>query len=88
MFTFMEDLFHLMAGPQVLPLPVQAPLGLDRLETTHITGKRLVVLIASAGLSIVAWFLINRVRLGLAWKATEQDLETASAFGVDQDSCR
>ncbi len=85
MFTFMEDLFRLIAGPYVLPLPVSAPLGLDRFETAHITGNQLVVLIASAGLLIVAWFLINRTRLGLAWKATEQDFETASAFGVNID---
>lgn len=45
----------------------------------------MVVLIASIALLIVAWFLINRTRLGLAWRATEQDFETASAFGVNID---
>lgn len=85
MFIFMEDLFRLMAGPYVLPLPVLAPLGLDRFETAHITGNQLIVLVASIALLIVAWFLINRTRLGLAWRATEQDFETASAFGVNID---
>ena len=66
MFTFMEDLFRLIAGPYVLPLPVRAPLGLDRFETAHVTGNQLIVLVASVALLIVAWFLINRTRLGLA----------------------
>ncbi len=44
-----------------------------------------MVLIASVVLLIVAWFLINRTRLGLAWRATEQDFKTASAFGVNID---
>ena len=88
MFTFMEDLFCLMASPYVLPVPAQVPLRLYRLNMTYMTGNQLMVLITSVVLLIVAWFLINRTRLGLAWKATEQDLETASAFGVDQDSCR
>jgi len=88
MFTFMEDLFRLMASPYVLPVPAQVPLRLYRLNMTYMTGNQLMVLITSVVLLIVAWFLINRTRLGLAWKATEQDFETASAFGVDQDSCR
>ena len=87
-FTFMADLFRLMAGPYVLPVPVQALLGLDRLDTTYITGNKLMILIDSVALPIVAWFLINKTFLGLAWRATEQDFETASAFGVNQDSCR
>jgi hypothetical protein len=53
MFTFMKDLFHLMAGPYVLALPVQAPLGLDRFETTHITGNQLVVLIVTSPLAFI-----------------------------------
>lgn len=36
-------------------------------------------------LRTVTWLLINRIRLGLAWRATEQDFETASAFGVNID---
>ena len=43
----------LMAGPYVLPLPVQAPLGLDRFETTHITGNQLVGLIVTSPLAFV-----------------------------------
>jgi branched-chain amino acid transport system permease protein len=85
MFTLMEDLFRLVAGPYVLPLPVRAPFGLDRFETSHMTGNQLVVLIASVVLLIAAWFIIHRTRLGLAWRATEQDFETASAFGVNID---
>jgi len=85
MFTLMEDLFRLVAGPYVLPLPVRAPFWLDQFETSHMTGNQLVVLIASVMLLIAAWFIIHRTRLGLAWRATEQDFETASAFGVNID---
>gem|GEM_PF-4002575 len=77
-----------MASPYVLHVPAQVPLGLYRLNMTYITGNRLIVLITSVVLLIVAWFLINGTCLGPTWRATEQDFETASAFGVDQDSCR
>jgi branched-chain amino acid transport system permease protein len=85
MFILMEDLFSLAAGPYVISLPVRVPFGLDQLDVAHVTGNQLVVLAASAILLVAAWFLINRTRLGLAWRATEQDFETASAFGVNID---
>lgn len=85
MFTLMEDLFRLIAGPYVLALPVRAPFGLSRFSTSFVTGDQLIVLAAAATLLILAWFIINRTRLGLAWRATEQDFETASTFGVNID---
>lgn len=85
MFILMEDLFRLAAGPYVLPLPARIPFRLDRLEMTFITGSQLVVLTGAVILLVLAWVVINHTRLGLAWKATEQDFEIAASFGVNVD---
>ncbi len=85
MFILMEDLFRLAAGPYVLPLPVRVPFAFDQLEAGFITGNQLIVVVGAAVLLILAWVVVNHTRLGLAWKATEQDFETAASFGVNVD---
>lgn len=85
MFTLMEDVFRLAAGPYVLPLPAKVPFGLDEVTTSFVTGNQLVVLSSAVVLLVLAWFVINHTRLGLAWKATEQDFETAASFGINVD---
>jgi branched-chain amino acid transport system permease protein len=85
MFILMEDLFRLAAGPYVLPLPAEVPFGLDQITTSFVTGNQLIVLSGAVGLLILTWLVINHTRLGLAWKATEQDFETAASCGINVD---
>ena len=42
-----------------------------------------VILAATAILLLILWLLLNRSSIGLAWRATAQDLETAKAMGIN-----
>jgi branched-chain amino acid transport system permease protein len=46
------------------------------------SGYKLVVGVAAAILLVAAWLLVTRTTLGLYMRATQQDRETAQAFGV------
>jgi branched-chain amino acid transport system permease protein len=55
------------------------------LYTPLLKEERIVPLIASVGLYIFCedLFLISQTKLGLAWQATAQDMDTAKAMGVN-----
>ncbi len=46
------------------------------------TSYKLFVIVAAAVILLALWMLITRTKLGLIMRATQQDSETAQAFGV------
>jgi branched-chain amino acid transport system permease protein len=46
------------------------------------SGYKLFVIAASAGLLLLAWWILARTRFGLIMRATQYDRETATAFGI------
>ena len=46
------------------------------------SGYKLFVVAASAGLLLLAWWVLTRTRIGLVMRVTQFDSETATAFGV------
>ncbi len=46
------------------------------------TSYKLFVIGAAAGLLIILWLLLRHTRLGLVMRATQQDRDMASAFGI------
>jgi len=47
-----------------------------------ITSYKLFVIFAAAAVLLVLWLVLTRTKLGLIMRATQQDSETAQAFGV------
>ncbi len=50
-----------------------------------ITSYKLFVICAAAAILVGVWLLMTRTRFGLIMRATQQDRETAQAFGVPVD---
>ena len=48
--------------------------------------KRLICMLLTAVLLLVLWFILNRTKMGLAWRASAEDAEIARAFGVNTNS--
>jgi branched-chain amino acid transport system permease protein len=83
LFTFMEDLYRLVAGPYILPFPVNLGFSGIHFFGVTLTSHQLLILVVTFILLGFVWLIIARTRIGLAWKATAQDVETAISFGVN-----
>lgn len=83
--TFLEDLYRLVAGPHVLTYPPSLALSFYVVGPVVVSGGQL--LLTGIGLALVAllWVVLNRTRLGLAWKTVAEDREVAAAMGVNVD---
>ncbi|MGB9791837.1 MAG: branched-chain amino acid ABC transporter permease [Thermacetogeniaceae bacterium] len=86
LFTVIQDLIRLIAGPYTRSFPVHLPF--DRFVVGHvvITGTQLIILITAAVLFTLLWFILDKTKIGLAWQATAQDAETAMAMGINTNS--
>ncbi len=83
LFILAEDLFRLLGGPYIRAFPVD--LGFERVTIggAIITSHQLLILAATAASLLGVYLIISRTKLGLAWQATAQDMDTAAAMGVD-----
>lgn len=83
--TLLEDLYRLVAGPHVLTYPPSLTLPLYVIGPVVLSGGQL--LLTGVGLASVAslWVVLNRTRLGLAWRAVAEDRAVAAAMGVNVD---
>lgn len=83
LFIFMEDLYRLIFGPNIIPLNAVWPSFALQWRGVKVTETQLVILLVTGLLLAVVWFFTEKTRLGLAWKAVAQDLEIAQAMGVN-----
>ena len=75
----MQDFLRLVAGPQARELNFGKLLPSVQFPGIGLTlyGTWFLILGATALLLFILWYLLNRSSIGLAWRATAQDLETA-----------
>src|SRR5260370_2768651 len=57
--------------------------GMANVFGMGIPWQRLLILIIAGGMLAATWFLLYRTRLGLAIRATANDLEGANLMGMD-----
>ena len=78
---FQESLLIAFGG-HYLGVPAVAD-GFATILGVRVSYQRLVVLAAVAVALLATWFLLNRTRLGLAIRATANDLEIANLMGMN-----
>ncbi len=78
-----EELCRLVAGPYILTFPAQIPLPPLRLGTLTFSSDILAVYLLTAIVLVLLWFISNRTELGLAMRATSQDMVIADAMGIN-----
>jgi len=83
LFTSMEELYRIIAGPYILSFPAELPFGGVNLGVFKFTGCQLLVFLITFSLLGILWTIISKTKIGLAMKATAQDSETASTMGVN-----
>jgi len=78
---FQEIVLHIFGGSYLgIPSAIE---GVVNLAGVAIPWQRLLILIVAGGMLATTWLLLYRTRLGLAIRATANDLEVANLMGMD-----
>jgi len=77
-----QELMLLFFGGSYLGIPSTLE-GVVRLAGVSIPYQRLLILVVAALMLTAVWFLLYRTRLGLAIRATANDLEVANLMGMN-----
>src|SRR3954462_3122617 len=78
---FQESMLRLFGG-SYLGIP-SAMEGMVELFGLAVPWQRLLILFIAGAMLLGTWFLLNHTRLGLAIRATANDLEVANLMGMD-----
>ena len=77
-----QELMLFTFGGHFLGIPSTLE-GAVRLLGVSIPYQRLLILVVAAAMLVLVWFVLYRTRLGLAIRATANDLEVASLMGMN-----
>ena len=78
---FQETMLHLFGGSYLgIPSAIE---GVANVFGMRIPWQRLLILIVAGAMLAATWFLLYRTRLGLAIRATANDLEVANLMGMN-----
>lgn len=77
-----QELMLLSFGGHFLGIPSTLE-GAVRVAGVSIPHQRLLILVVAAIMLTLVWFVLYRTRLGLAIRATANDLEVANLMGMD-----
>lgn len=78
-----EELCRLVAGPYILTFPAELPFPELHLAGISVSPTLLAVYAITAVVLLLLWFITNKTELGLAMRATSQDIPIADAMGID-----
>jgi branched-chain amino acid transport system permease protein len=86
MFVMFTDLLQkgFLMGPYQKALPAGGA-GLPAVKTAwfSLAPKQLLILVVTAALLVVVYFILTRTRIGLGWQAAAMDRDMAAAVGVN-----
>jgi branched-chain amino acid transport system permease protein len=71
-------------GPRNKPIPPMIS-QVYQIEGITVSAKQIVIILVTAALLAIFWYLVNRTALGRAQRACEQDRKMAALLGVDVD---
>ncbi|WP_371374007.1 branched-chain amino acid ABC transporter permease [Sporomusa aerivorans] len=83
LFIFIQDLLRLIAGPRIREFQVTLPMEAWKTDSLTVNPTWILILVLAAVFLGLLWYILTRTRIGLAWRATAQDLEIAKAMGVN-----
>jgi branched-chain amino acid transport system permease protein len=78
-----EELCRLIAGPQILTFPANLPFPQFQIGGINISSTLMAVYCITALVLIVLWYITSKTELGLAMRATSQDIQIADAMGIN-----
>lgn len=83
LFVFVQDLIRLLAGPQIREFKIQVPFAGIKTQSMVIQPTWILIIVMTMILMLFLWYVLTKTKIGLAWRATAQDLDIAKAMGVN-----
>ena len=86
LFTMSSDLIRLLCGAGTKAYNFRFPVDVVRVGSVTIQTTWLLIFALTAVLLVVLWVVLNKTKMGLAWRATAEDPDIARACGVNTNS--
>ena len=81
----LSNFVQVTQGPRNKPIPPMVVAGLYGRAASRVSLKQIIIVVVTAVLLAVFWYLVNRTPLGRAQRACEQDRKMAALLGIDVD---
>jgi branched-chain amino acid transport system permease protein len=81
----LSNFLQVSQGPRNKPIPALVSGNVKLLENVQISWKQILIVVVTAVLLAVFWYIVHRTPLGRAQRACEQDRKMAALLGVDVD---
>lgn len=82
-FVALQEIFRLLAGPYPYAFPARFTFFDITTRAFRLTGAQMFILVFTICCFLLLYGLINYTKIGLAWKASMQDMDMAGACGID-----
>ena len=83
LFMGMEEFCRLVAGPSVRTFSLSLPFPEIHILSTVISPTLTGIFVISGAIFLFLWLLTTKTELGLAMRATSQDMSIASSMGIN-----
>ena len=81
-----EEVLRLLAGPQIITFSAKLPFPDLDLGGIHLSSTLIAIYVITIAILLFLWYLTTRTELGLAMRATSQDMPVAGAQGINSHS--
>lgn len=86
LFTMSSDAIRLICGPNSKAYNLTFPVETIRIGSVVVLPAWIMIFALTAVLLLILWFILNKTKLGLAWRATAGDAEIARVCGVNTNN--
>ena len=86
LFTMCNDAVRLLCGAGTKAYNFRFPVDVIQVGSVTIQTTWLLIFALTAVLLAVLWVVLNKTKMGLAWRATAEDPDIARACGVNTNS--
>ncbi|MBQ2160342.1 MAG: branched-chain amino acid ABC transporter permease, partial [Firmicutes bacterium] len=86
LFTMSSDLVRLICGPYSLSYNFDFGVTSIKIGPVVLVPAWILIFALTAVLLLILWFILNKTKLGLAWRATANDPEIAKVCGVNTNN--
>lgn len=86
LFTMCNDAVRLICGPSTKAYNFRFPVDAVQIGNLTIQTSWLLIFALTAILLAALWLILNKTKMGLAWRAAAEDPEIARACGVNTNS--
>ena len=86
LFTMSIDIVRLVCGPVTKAYNFDFGTSSIKIGNLVILPSWIMIFTRTAVLLIILWFILNKTKMGLAWKASAEDPQIARACGVNTNS--